>query len=186
MRKKCTMISLDSSTSCTGYAVWENGCLKEHGTITLTDKEKKSDTPNHILMYGKIEALFKEKKPDIIVPELTNKPNNASTQRKLDRILGFMELYASQKHSFYYEMNNSTCRKVIRENILPLKLEKDKPARPQWKEWSIKAVHKFFGIDVNDDESDALLIGVAYILMFGEENEAGKLLTNAFRNGRKE
>ena len=172
---KCRLVSLDTSTSCTGYGVYENGVLVSHGTITLSSGEKKSELPNHILMYEKIESFLKEKKPHIVAVELTCKPNNASTQRKLDRILGDIELYCIRKKIFYYEMNPVSWRKAIRDNVLPLKLEKGKPNRPQWKKWSMKAVEKF-GIKATDDETDAILIGLAYILTFGDRVIVRKIL----------
>jgi hypothetical protein len=68
------MVSIDSSTRCTGMACFVNGALKEHGVIDLTsekDVEKRSDIMGLKIMKN-LDALS----PAIVYIERPRGRNN--------------------------------------------------------------------------------------------------------------
>lgn len=159
-KKPCKLISFDTSTSSTGYAVYLNGKLDSYGNLALSKDEKQSGIPKHLIMTVKILSLLGKEKPDIIVTELTCVPKGTETQRMLDRILGNLEVWAFIHNTFYDELRPSVWRSRVRGN------ESLPNGRTLKKEWSKSRVFNQYGITVNDDISDAILIGEAYIKMF--------------------
>ncbi len=156
------MISLDTSTRCTGFCCFENGEIKDFGKVKANDEEPLDE------MMALIYGLLQEYKPDIVVLENTVVTRNAKVQRSLTMILGAARLWAILNHSFYFTINPSEWRKLVKkpDEILPKK-------REELKKWSIDKAREYYNgcsgnFDGNDDISDALLIGVAYTKMFEE------------------
>ena len=60
-------------------------------------------------------------------------------------------------HNVYFEMLRPTEWRAL------ISKEKKGRKRDELKAWSVRKVKELFGIDVTDDESDAILIGLAYV-----------------------
>jgi Holliday junction resolvasome RuvABC endonuclease subunit len=159
-KKFCKLLSIDSSTTNTGYAVFENGSLMDFGTI---DKRKMKDKEERFeQMMLDIWHLLEREQPHIVVIELTVVCRNADTQRKLTEILGNVRLWCKLNGKEYNELRPTNWRKLICGED-----EKIPKAREDCKNWSMEKINYLYGVEVtNDDISDAILIGRAYINKF--------------------
>lgn len=81
---------------------------------------------------------------------------NVQAQRLLTIILGAVYGWCVTNNIYFKMLRPSEWRALISK-------EKKGRDRHALKKWSIDTVKKLFNIDVTDDESDAILIGQAYI-----------------------
>lgn len=125
------------------------------------DFSKIEDTDERIKeMILKIYTMIKEIRPMIVVTEMTVVNRNAQAQRNLTLILGAIQGKCLEKNIAYYSFRPTEWRKKISEEKKPRK-------RAELKEWSKNKVSELFDIeDINDDISDAILLGQAYINLF--------------------
>jgi Holliday junction resolvasome RuvABC endonuclease subunit len=160
MTKKITrMLALDTSSSSTGWAYFENGVYKVSGIIDLkkeTDKDVRFQT-----MLETILVLLTEYKPGIVVAETVAVIRNMQAVRKLCEICGAVRGWCIEYHIFYAEIRPTEWRSQV--GIQAKGLKRDDFKRLS-KEYAIKKIVN--KKDINDDEADACCIGVAYIKMF--------------------
>ena len=157
---ECKLISLDTSTSSTGYAVYISGKLHRYDLI---DFKRIKNTDERIKeMILKIYEIIETEKPQIIVAEMTVVTRNAQAQRNLTMILGAIQGKCLENNIFFSLLRPTEWRKLVNteKEKLPRK-------REELKQWSKQKVSDILGInDINDDISDAILIGQAYINRF--------------------
>lgn len=153
---KCKLLSLDTSSSCTGYAVYVDCKLKKHGALDL----KRSKEPyKYRRMIKLIKELLDKEKPDIVVAELPCVHAGIQSHRLLERILGVVEDCCEDRNIYYHEEIPSHWRCLVKTSPVP-------KGRKEVKAWDISLVKELFGVEVGDDEADAILIGLAYIKEF--------------------
>lgn len=154
------MISFDTSTKSTGYAIYIDGKLTRYDRI---------DFSKTILMRARLEPMVKEmmeliemEKPNIVVVETTAVTRNAQTQRFLTMIIGAIYGKCVADNIFFYDFRPAEWRSQI---------SKDRPRkREELKIWGKQKVRELYSLDIEiDDISDAILIGRAYINKFSEE-----------------
>jgi Holliday junction resolvasome RuvABC endonuclease subunit len=163
VRRFTRLISIDSSSTKTGWAVFDNAKLTSYGLIDLS-KEKNSDLRIE-LMCKKLVLLLQEQKPDIIVIEKLNVSRNMVALRALCKVIGAVYCYAIMaKNVFYFEIQPSQWRKQ-------LGIQKNGRKREEYKKLSIQYVKEHCGVDVNDDISDAICAGIGYIKMFSNRSD---------------
>ena len=157
---ECKLISLDTSTSSTGYAVYISGKLHRYDLI---DFKRIKNTDERIKeMILKIYEIIETEKPQIIVAEMTVVTRNAQTQRNLTMILGAIQGKCLENNMFFSLLRPTEWRKLVNNEK-----EKLPRKREELKQWSKQKVSDILGInDINDDISDAILIGQAYINRF--------------------
>ena len=162
MNKETRLISLDTSTKCSGVATFDNCKLVDY---QLFDFHKEKDVERRIDMMGKeLLSYLKKQKPDIIwIEHPQGQGSNVSMVGKLCEILGIVRAYAIEKKVDYHEIMPSEWRKYA-------KFDQGKKERDQLKQMSIQYVKDNFDIDVTDDISDAISIGCAVINYFDELN----------------
>lgn len=155
MERTINMLALDTATRHTGYAVFENGQYMKSGCLFV-----RSEEPDPVdKMLKKISNLLKKHKPDIIVVEDTMVPRNAKVQRELTEILGGIRYWCVEKNSFYYAIKPTEWRKLVKNPDESLPTE-----RNDLKIWARQKSQKYTNkYIIYDDESDAILIGQAYI-----------------------
>ena len=151
---------MDTSTSSTGYAVYISGKLHRYDLI---DFKRIKNTDERIKeMILKIYEIIETEKPQIIVAEMTVVTRNAQTQRNLTMILGAIQGKCLENNIFFSLLRPSEWRKLVNNEK-----EKLPRKREELKQWSKQKVSDILGInDINDDISDAILIGQAYINRF--------------------
>ena len=157
---ECKLISFDTSTSSTGYAVYISGKLHRYDLI---DFKRIKNTDERIKeMILKIYEIIETEKPHIIVAEMTVVTRNAQTQRNLTMILGAIQGKCLENNIFFSLLRPTEWRKLVNNEK-----EKLPRKREELKQWSKQKVSDILGInDINDDISDAILIGQAYINRF--------------------
>lgn len=158
------MISLDTSSSKTGWAKYLDGIYIESGVINLDTyqhKKKYKDNSDKRIedMSLEVYKLLAEYQPDIIVIEKLNVGRNMVSTRALSKIIGVVYCYAILNKCFYYEIQATQWRSQ-------LGIQSSKRKREEYKKLSIEYVKNNFGIDVGDDETDAICAGIGYIKMF--------------------
>ena len=156
----CKLLSFDSSTSSTGYAIYLSGQFESYGLLDF--KHIKNSEERMGSMIKNIYEVINKEKPQIIVAEMTVVTRNAQAQRNLTMILGAIQGKCLEDGIFFYLFRPSEWRKLVNKDNEKLSRKRD-----ELKEWSKKKVLEKYGItDINDDISDAILVGQAYINKF--------------------
>ena len=158
----CKLLSFDTSTNSTGYSLYISGKLDKYEAFNYSSIK---NTENRIKeMILNLYQIIEKINPDIVVVELTVVTRNAQTQRNLTMILGAIYGLCISKDIFFYSFRPSEWRKQVCVNG-----ENTPRKREELKKWSIKKVEQLYGItNINDDISDAILIGKAYINKFSD------------------
>lgn len=154
--KKCRMISIDSSTKRSAYAVFDNGNYISSELIDCQEKILEKRFKNMALLL--INSIAKLN-PDIIYIEDTVVPRNAQTQRFLTRLQGVIYGYCILNNCEFNSIRPTEWRKLVG-------IDQGRKKREDLKQLAIEMVKKKFDLDVNDDEAEAVLIGVAAIKKF--------------------
>ena len=111
-------------------------------------------------MLLEIFKIINETNPNTVVTEMTVVTRNAQTQRNLTMILGAIYGKCIIYNINYHSFRPAEWRKLISSEKKPRK-------RDELKLWSKKQCELLYGIDdINDDISDAILLGQAYINKF--------------------
>ena len=150
------LLSLDTSTSSSGWALFVNGKYRDSGVIDLRKVKNTSDRLKTMII--KLRALIDHYSPAVVVIETPVVVRNPLTQRMLSMIFGIVYGKCAEDEIEFYELRPTEWRKLIDSGKKPKK-------REELKEWSKQKVKDLFNINVTDDESDAILIGQAYINM---------------------
>lgn len=153
--KECKMISLDTSSSKTGYAIFINGNIEKSGVYDLSKmKENRFKT-----MCISLANFIKGQKPEIVVVETTAVTRNAQVQRMLTEIIGVCRGAAYVIGAEFVELRPTEWRKAVCDTD-----EKPPKIKEELKKWSSNKVKELFNIESKtDDQADAILIGQALI-----------------------
>ena len=162
--QKCKLISIDSSSSKTGWAYFENGKYKKSGIFNFDTseckKKYKGNSDQRIKdMSLAIFNLLNEYKPDIIVIEKLNVGRNMVSVRHLSKMIGVVYCYAILNDCYYYEIQASQWRSQIG-------IQGKNRKRDEYKQLAIEYVKNTLGVAVTDDEADSICAGIGYIKMF--------------------
>ena len=161
-----TLLSFDTSTKDTGCAVFKNGKFTRSLVIDVST-EKNSDVRIDSMIRS-IYVLIEESKPFIVVAELTSITRNADTQRKLTMILGAVKGKCVDKNIDFYAYRPSEWRSLVKD-----KDEKVPRKRQEQKQWALDKCHKIgYENVIDDNEAEAILIGMAYIKQMTEFMES--------------
>lgn len=152
------LISLDTSSSKTGWAFFIDAKYVTHGLIDLSKDKLTSDERIKKMCLQIVEVLMKYK-PDIIVVEKMNVSRNMNAVRVLCRAIDAAYHYSILNDVFYYEMQASEWRAT-------LGMQAKSRKRDEYKQLSMQFVEDKLNIKVTDDEADSFCIGMAYIKKF--------------------
>lgn len=155
------LISLDTSTKSTGVAIYLNGKLFEYKCFNFSNILSSEERLE--MMTKRILDFLSEENPQIVVLETTSVSRNVQTQRFLTMIIGAIYGLCVSNDIFYYSFRPSEWRSLVSSEKRPKK-------RDELKQWGIEKVKSIFDLEIsNDDISDAILIGHAYIKKFSKE-----------------
>ena len=155
-----TILSLDLSTKSSGWAVFEDGELMDHGCITSasTDLIKRihimTDAIDKLLEQYTINTIIVEE----VRPEGGYGVGNLQTHRALMWLQAAIAFLVHDKYSkttIDYIYPSSWRAAIGIKTGRGIK-------RTSLKEADIAFVEETFGITVNDDEADAICIGFAH------------------------
>ena len=167
--KEVTLLSLDTSSTKTGWAIFKNGIYKESGVLDWSHVKETEDRLQ--IMYIDIIQYIQKYEPDILVIEKdivgSGKRQNMSTINTLVKLIGGVWAYCVQLNMdtpmnlptgefviFYKEYTPSEWRKLVEINARK---------RNDCKAASIKRIKDKYNLNVDDNEADAINIGEAYI-----------------------
>lgn len=158
--EKTRLMSLDCSTKCTGYAVWDNGKYVESNIINcekIKDVEERQKEMGIMIWKG-----LTYYNPSIVYIEDTYCHGNPEVQKKLNRMQGVVYAWCITHGAEFHCIMPSAWRKYIPNfpNGRGVK-------REEQKNFSITYVINKFGFTPkSDDEADAILIGVGALNMY--------------------
>jgi Holliday junction resolvasome RuvABC endonuclease subunit len=123
-------------------------------------KEKKDQMEKRVVyMINNIREFLNKHKPELIVMEDSYGQNDMMTLKMLSRIQGAVLSWALQHNAQVIFKTPSQWRKEV--GIPLVDANKNHLKREQFKELAILIVKQVYGIDVTDDEADAICIGLS-------------------------
>ena len=148
------LMSLDQSTTCSGYAVFRNGVLDDSGKIKgCGDTSDKRITNMAISL---LDVIKKAKPDEVILENIQMEYGNAHAFKILAQLQGALMLGLSQQNIPYNIVAPATWRS---------RLGWKKMKREEAKAYSVAWVQDKYQIDVeNNDEADAICIGTAFLM----------------------
>lgn len=151
----CKLVSLDTSSSETGYAIFLNA--EYHDSGVLQSDKKLKNQPKMDDMCRRIIRLLKAEKPDIVAIERMSVGRNVRTARILSEIIGVVYGWClANEETYYEEMTPTQWRSHLGFQ--------SKLSREELKTASIECANRRLGLHVvSDNEADAICIGLAYI-----------------------
>ena len=156
------VLSLDTSSKISGYAVFYDGKLIRYSSIDMSHIKNSDERMQS--MVSKLTTLIEREAPDNVVIEETAVSRNPQTQRMLSMILGAVFCMCVYYNFHYCSLRPTQWRKAVRgeEEKIPRK-------REELKLWSTNKVFELFGVEnIDDNIADAILLGQAFINDFEE------------------
>ena len=151
-------LAIDASSKSSGIAIFEDEKLSYYECI----KASQTDSLKRIKKMAKrIEEIYKEYKPtDIIMQQVL--PEDVKHNQNVYKILIYLQAAVVLcLHQYQVKVNfyaASHWRKVCGIKLGP------SMKRQSLKEASQQLVKSIYKIDVNDDISDAICLGIAYVV----------------------
>lgn len=152
---------IDGSTNKTGVSLFIDG---EYSGHMLIDLHKIKDSNIRVpKMMKEIKGVLDYYQPDIIVMEECLLKTNIATVKLLSYLAGAIILWAADNEVEFRFQLPSEWRKRVKI------VQGPKTPRDKLKQEAIDMVKEKFGIDVTDDEAEAILI--AYSVFCGVESK---------------
>lgn len=150
-------LSIDASTKATGIAVFENSTLIHYQCITANDTDQLKRIEK---MINGIQKIIKKFNPtDVIVQDIL--PEDVKHNQNVFKALIYLQAGIALKlHQCGLQMNLYTASHWRAQ--VGIKVGRG-VKREELKTASKKLVKGIYQIDVNDDISDAICLGIAYI-----------------------
>lgn len=149
------VLSLDQSLRVTGYAVFDDERLIDHGVFSVDEKLPIDRRLN--LFMRNVQALYNKHKPDVICFEDIQDQNNVLTFKRLAYVQAAILIYCSiVGGDLRYEIISPSHWRSVLGGGFGRK-------REDQKRHAIEFVKEKYGIDVDSDTADAICIGTAYI-----------------------
>lgn len=148
------VLSLDQSTRVSGWAYFEDGQYVESGIIDM-HKSKLETEERSFAMAKEIWKIINKYKPQHLVLEGVQQQSNPSTMIILARLAGMVIGYAEAHNIETHILLPSQWRKQLGYS------QGAKVKRQELKQQSIDYVKENFGINVSEDENEAICEGVA-------------------------
>ena len=142
---------IDGSTKSTGVAIMHDGKLEYYTLIDLS-KETQDSMKRICHMLLSISEILDRYDVDAVYMEKSFNKQNVDTTQKLSNIAGGVMMYCAQKNIDFVHPMPSAWRSVIGLG------QGKKVKRDVLKAEAIKAVKREYGIDVNDDVAESILI----------------------------
>lgn len=154
------LVTIDGSTQKTGIAYFCNGKYVEH---ILLDFSKDKNMENRFESMSKeIWKTLDVYRPNIIYIEETYMANNPQTSKILTRLQGIIYAWCFNNDCEFNTIRPTSWRKQL--NFQQGKNVK----REQLKKQSIEYVKNNYGLEVMDDEADAICIADAVVKMYSK------------------
>lgn len=142
------ILSLDQSTKLTGWCLMKNNKYDSSGVLPVDDKEETIERMQ--LMYKEIVQLIKRVKPDMVLFEDTQFQRNYASFRTLSQLQGIIMAYLFELDLPFYIVPSTAWKSCC--HIKGKKREEQKMNTQKY-------IKETYGLDVSEDEADA--IGIA-------------------------
>lgn len=154
-----TVLALDQSSKITGYAIFIDGALNHSGTINLAD----SDLGTRLMqLREQITTFITDWHVDYVIYEdiqlqdvQGSKEVGIKTFKILAEVLGNVEELLTE-----LRIPHEAVLAITWKSVVGIKGQK----RPEQKKNAQLYVKTNYGLDVSEDESDAICIGTYYII----------------------
>lgn len=148
------VMSLDQSTKISAYSLFIDGEYAESGIIDLS-KSKLETNERSIEMAKEIWKIIKKYEPDELVIEGVQQQSNPSTMLILARLAGMILGYAGAHNVRTHILLPSQWRKMLNFK------QGAKVKRQELKQQSIDHVKNTYGLNLSEDECEAICINEA-------------------------
>lgn len=148
------ILVLDQSTTCSGWALFSNSDYVTSGVIDMSKSKLKTDERS-FEMAKELWKIMKKYKPDELVIEQVQNQSNTKTVIVLARLAGMLVGYAEAHGIKTHTVEPSRWRSVLLYDQGP------KVKRAELKQQSIDYVKENFGLELSEDECEAIAAGVA-------------------------
>ena len=148
------ILSFDQSTRCSGYAYFEDSKYIESGVVDMSKSKLETDKRS-FEMAKELWKIIKKYKPDEIVLENVQQQSNPATMIVLARLAGMIIGYAEAHNVHVHILLPSQWRKQLGYS------QGAKVKRQELKQQSIDYVKENFGLDLPEDQCEAIAEGVA-------------------------
>ena len=148
------VLSFDQSTRVSGWAYFEDGQYVKSGVIDMSKSKLETDKRS-FEMAKEIWKIIKKYKPQELVVENVQQQSSPSTVIILARLAGMIIGYAEAHNVHVHILLPSQWRKALGYS------QGAKVKRQEPKQQSIDYVKKNFGLDLSEDECEAICEGVA-------------------------
>ena len=156
-----TVLSLDLSTKSSGWAIYQDSKLIDSGYITATS----TNVYNRIQkITSELELIVKKYNPTKVYseqPEPASVGNNMDVYRKLTFMHGDVCIMLN-----HYQLRMELCTSSHWRSLVGIKTGRG-IKRDSLKPKDIAKVKQIFNKTCNDDQADAILIGLAYVKQNG-------------------
>lgn len=160
MNEEARMVSADTSTTCTGLALYINGELKDYAELSFPSKKYSNAEERMSLMAKAITTTLSKWKADMVYIEIPQGAGgNVKLARQLGEMLGVVRGWCASHDADYTEMEPSEWRAWAG-------FDQGGKKRPELKQMSIDEVKRRHGIIVGDDVADAINIGYGVLNHF--------------------
>lgn len=148
------VLSFDQSTRLSGYAYFENGQYIESGVVDMSKSPLETDKRS-FEMAKKLWKVIKKYKPEYLILENVQQQSSVSTVIILARLAGMIIGYAEAHNVQTHILLPSQWRKALNYS------QGAKVKRQELKQQSIDYVKQNFGLDLSEDECEAICINEA-------------------------
>ena len=148
------VLSFDQSTRCSGYAYFEDGKYVESGVVDMSKSKLETDKRS-FEMAKELWKIIKKYKPDHLILEDTQQQNNIKTVIILARLQGIVIGYAEAHGVKVHILLPSQWRAALSYTQGP------KVKRQELKQQSINYIKENLGLDLPEDECEAITEGIA-------------------------
>lgn len=159
------VLSFDQSTRLSGYAYFENGQYIESGVVDMSKSQLGTDKRS-FEMAKELWKVIKKYKPEYLILENVQQQSSVSTVIILARLAGMIIGYAEAHNVQTHILLPSQWRKALNYS------QGAKVKRQELKQQSIDYVKQNFGLDLPEDECEAICEGIAShkIFNFSEDD----------------
>lgn len=154
------VLSLDQSTRLSGYCYLENGQYINSGVIDMSKSKLETDKRS-FEMAKSLCKIIKKYNPEYLVIEDTQQQNNVKTVITLARLQGMIIGYAEAHKINVHILLPSQWRAALSYSQGP------NVKRAELKQQSIDYVKQNLGLDLQEDEAEAVAEGIAAHKIFG-------------------
>ena len=156
------VLAFDQSTRASGYCFMNNGKYIESGLIDMS-KSKLETNERSFEMAKSLWKIIKQYKPEYVILEETQQQSSPKTVIILSRLQGMIIGYAEAHGVKVHIVQPSKWRASLHYNQGP------KVKRDELKQQSLDYVKTILGLELKEDEAEAVAIGFAAHELFNFE-----------------